>query len=1143
MLELVKPKPTDKIYDPCSGLGELLVGAARRIGAKPSIQRASIFGVEIGPAQYVIGLCRLLLAGVPGHGLVYDDAIDGPLPAEHPADGFDCILAAPPWGSWSGGSESQFLRTRDVTSASGRTSSSRYIGGNTISFRLGPTGAEGTAVRVQRGSGYSTAAGVHLLPIRAFLEVCWCFLDPNRSQPYVSRVFHLQHGRRERRRESDYSEVRKSGALSDSAIAGTVVGSVISLAGLAGSVVGHAIGEIATLLGSASRKCPMDVGVPGIETWEVKVRELEQRRHELIAKKSGSDALDGEMERLVAACAPLRLERLQSVAEVHAGVPYDRTVSTERGSAPDAAAGLIRVGDVTDDTVRTPSLYFTGNTDTQAQERALLRFGDVVVTTSGTVGKVAVIADDSASVGALATKGMAVIRTRAGIKPEFVAALLRSPAYQNWLSGHAHGLVIQHLSIRVLRTLSIPVPPEDVQDAVLLELAGPHADTLAVLHRVLSGNAHPVTAWLETPHAAQLAAGVTDDQDGLRTLAAIGAELQSTVIRPGFEPDDTNTADRSSSAWLAIVRKATGALQSVPSIPNGSGRLAVLEFAAARFHEAIRVLDPLDEASSSRRLRSVTGAMVQLAEQEVQNMQRTVHLKVDVRPTEVAIGVATEVALRVTNTSAVPLLNVRVMAQHSDGTVDADEVGYLAEGQNHEIPLVIQPQEESQPVHVAVTWQARRLDSEIVRGETTVSLLARSRNDTIDRRDLGASPYIVGSPVDRDAMFFGRAGMMDQIRRQLGGRGRANVILLEGNRRTGKTSILRQLENEGALPGWVTVYCSFQAMDSMATHNVFRLLTLNTATALFDAGIETWIPNLARPESNKPFKYAFQSALSRAFSDGHPYETLAHYLETAIEAAKPRGLLLMLDEFDKLQEGIDAGIASAQVPENLRYLLQHQSGLGAIITGSRRLKRLREEYWSALFGIGYRIGVSALPRADAERLVTEPVADRLRYLPQARAGIVALCACHPFLIQSLCSRVFDEAATASDRTITVDVVERAATEMVRDNEHFQTLWGYAGSERRRLILALCDRLADGSDAVNIDLLRMMLDRQGVPVRRDRDLADDVAVLRELEMLDLDKLYRGGSYRLSIPLMAKWLRINVAFDDIAVRARQEAEISS
>ena len=128
---------------------------------------------------------------------------------------------------------------------------------------------------------------------------------------------------------------------------------------------------------------------------------------------------------------------------------------------------------------------------------------------------------------------------------------------------------------------------------------------------------------------------------------------------------------------------------------------------------------------------------MKLAEQEVHNMQRTVHLNVDVSPTEVATGVASEVALRVANRSAVPLLNMRVTAQHSDGTVDADEVVYLAEGQNHEIPLVVQPQDETQPVHIAVAWQARRLDATIVRGETTVSLLVRSNDDTGGRGTSG----------------------------------------------------------------------------------------------------------------------------------------------------------------------------------------------------------------------------------------------------------------------------------------------------------------------------------------------------------------------------------------------------------------------
>ena len=111
--------------------------------------------------------------------------------------------------------------------------------------------------------------------------------------------------------------------------------------------------------------------------------------------------------------------------------------------------------------------------------------------------------------------------------------------------------------------------------------------------------------------------------------------------------------------------------------------------------------------------------------------------------------------------------------------------------------------------------------------------------------------------------------------------------------------------------------------------------------------------------------------------------------------------------------------------------------------------------------------------------------------------------------------------------------------MVRDNEHFRTLWDYAGTERRRLLLILCDRFSDGPDAVNLDLLQVKLHELNVAVLRVRDLAGDVAELRELELIDLDNSYRGGTYRLSVPLMGMWLRLNVDFQEAVVRAQHEA----
>ena len=806
MLELARPEPGDKIYDPCFGSGELLLGAARRVGqalgslsAHSTAQPASIFGVEINPAQYLIGLCRLLLASVPIDGLEYGDALDGQLPDEHPTDGFDCIVTVPPWGRWSGGSESQFLRH--------------------VMQRLRPDGraviamSESTLFR----SGSDQQARKHLLSefsVEAVIALPRGVFAPYTSIPGNLVVF----SRSEPRSTVCFASV--------SSLAWDAAAPEDGDADARGSVVGapaadgaeNVLSSSPDLYHAMSRMvhqalgCPMDLGVLGIETWGVSLQELEQRRHELIVKKSGSDMLEAEFQRLAAAYATLKFQRLQRVAEVHAGLPYDRHVSTVRRTAPNVVAGLIRVGDVTDNEVRAPSLFFTGQTNAQVQERALLRSGDVVVTTSGTVGKVGFINGEAASVGALASKSMVVIRTRPGVRPEFVAALLRSPVYQNWLSGHARGLVIQHLSLRALRTMTIPVPPKDVQDAVLRELGSPRADALAVLYRLLSGTTHPVMAWLERPLAARLVAGVSDDHDSLRTLATIGGEIQSIVVAATSEVDSSTTC----ALWLAIVRRAAGSLNNLLSIPKGSGRLAVLQFAAKRFHEAIKMLD-LRPGPTSWRLRSVTETMVKLAEQEVHEILHTVRLDVDVNPKEVTVGIAHEVRLRVFNAAAVPLFNIRVTAQHTNGTVNADEVVFLGENQSHEIPLVIQPQDVSQPVRIAVAWQARRLDSKVVRGETVVSLLVRSSDEADGQGDLGASPYIVGSPVDRDAMFFGRAGLMDQIRRQLGGSDRANVILLEGNRRTGKTSILRQLAKEDTLPGWVVVYCSFQDVDSMST--------------------------------------------------------------------------------------------------------------------------------------------------------------------------------------------------------------------------------------------------------------------------------------------------------------------------------------
>jgi type I restriction enzyme M protein len=294
------------------------------------------------------------------------------------------------------------------------------------------------------------------------------------------------------------------------------------------------------------------------------------------------------------------------------------------------------------------------------------------------------------------------------------------------------------------------------------------------------------------------------------------------------------------------------------------------------------------------------------------------------------------------------------------------------------------------------------------------------------------------------------------------------------------------------------------------------------------------------PDPAKKFKSQFTKTLALAFTNDRPFEVFELYLQEVLKACQPRRLLLMLDEFDKLQEGIDAGITSPQVPENIRYLIHKYSNLSAILTGSRRLKRLRDEYWSALFGFGHRIGISALSIDSARLLVTRPVAGRLVYVDEARDRLVELCACHPFLVQSLCNRVFEDAVRNQYRTITVSIVESAAREMVQDNEHFRTLWDYAGTERRRVLLALTERLDGGPDPVTLSLFEAKLEELAIPVPQGQRLGDDIEFLRELELLYLDSRTSVSVYRLGVPLLGQWIHRNVDFDDLRQKAIKEGQ---
>ena len=135
--------------------------------------------------------------------------------------------------------------------------------------------------------------------------------------------------------------------------------------------------------------------LPGIDFRDVPMRDLARRHYELIARNSGSDVLDAEIDRLAAIDRSLKFKPLERVVEVFSGRPFRRQVTVRHIDATDAMAGLIRAGDVKDiadsgNAAReaayaaefaegqAPSLFLSGEARNLVKEKEFLRPFDVV---------------------------------------------------------------------------------------------------------------------------------------------------------------------------------------------------------------------------------------------------------------------------------------------------------------------------------------------------------------------------------------------------------------------------------------------------------------------------------------------------------------------------------------------------------------------------------------------------------------------------------------------------------------------------------------------------------------------------------------------------------------------------------------------
>lgn len=866
--------------------------------------------------------------------------------------------------------------------------------------------------------------------------------------------------------------------------------------------------------------------------WVVPISELVDRSYELVVKPPMESGL-GEFLQEVTSIAPEALLRnLSDIAEVFTGIHYKSEFTSEienhTGTIP-----LIRVQDVTlaaKKALRLPELtkphkYLLPIATGEITERVRLRTGDIVLTAGGTVGKVGIVGD--AAVRSVPSNGIIVIRVKDDVSPTYLLRLFQSLAYQQWFSASSSGSTIRHLSVQKVRNLPVVLLPHELARRMTEFLSGGE-DSATILQLLgdMKQSERPRHFLHERLLRELLAPVEWESEDSERWWSLLSQWLEESNIL-----DNRKTAD----PYLARVRMLASELIEAKSLTDTADRYSLLQswrdkVPSLRHIHTLTVVDgqmALWPSIYRQYAEELTTCFIHACSAQSAKLLQDIKLDSSASPSVINIGETSEIQIAVTNKSALPLRKLRF---ETTPVTSSSTTTWLKTGDSHSWTVQLKASSPGRQ-SVYISWTGERMDGSLIDGRLEVAVEANTQLPVSLEEIFAQNPYVCGPPIDSTEMFYGRTDIIRKLQRSLRKTGPSTVIILEGNRRVGKTSLCKQLlpPNPELLPGWITAYWSLQAapghasLSGLHTSEIYYNISRALILALYEAKIPVEIVGLDQqldPAASGIYVRQQLEQLHPFFTDENAFRLIDSQIDAVCVAVGEKRVVLILDEFEKLQEGIDNGITSPQLPENIRDLFQRYNKLSGVLTGSKRIKRLREEYWSILFGIGIRINVGALDEAATRDLIQKPSEGVLIFSPSSVEKVMELCACMPFLIQSLCYFIFEECANKGVQGVTNGIVESAAAELVDENEHFKALWLYISNDRRRYIAYLVVSLSGGQDVITSSFLAQRLEADGI---NPSSLDDDIAELRELDVLAMREFNQGNSYYIGIPLFALWMR--------------------
>jgi len=247
------------------------------------------------------------------------------------------------------------------------------------------------------------------------------------------------------------------------------------------------------------------------------------------------------------------------------------------------------------------------------------------------------------------------------------------------------------------------------------------------------------------------------------------------------------------------------------------------------------------------------------------------------------------------------------------------------------------------------------------------------------------NPYIIGRPIYEKELFFGRDNLFNFVNANLNNG--AKVILLQGQRRIGKSSVLNQIPNFVGGDKFAFVYFDLQDKARLTLAEVLEKLATEIIIKL----------KLKKDNIKPPLKTDLE-ANAEIFSE--------FFLPQLFQNLGSKNLVLLLDEFDVLSDYNPASAIQHFFPY-LQYIISNHQQLFIIPVVGRRLDDMKNLL--NLFRRAPNQEIGLLDEKSATQLITKPAEGVLEYQPDAIAAILELSAGHPYFTQVICFQIFQQA--------------------------------------------------------------------------------------------------------------------------------------